>query len=203
MNRSDEGRQVKPGLGRSSRPNRDDDEDDMDGVTTADMGSNASGEEPDGDEMGDEKNETAPPHAMRDAVTNRRDQDAEEASEARQKSGNMGGRGMKGGQSDKIKGTEVSDSDEMSGPANKVEHGRKPLPGKAAPIEGAHQGSGDKDSSPRYWSNLGHGEREATISGAHQGQHKNSTDTDTDGGGFEGDGKLSRERAKGPSGTKR
>lgn len=198
MNRSDEGRQVKPGLGRSSRPNRDDDEDDMDGVMTADKGSNSTTDEPDGDEDMDEKNETAPPHAMRDAVTNRSDQDAEEASEARQKGSNMGGRGMKGS-ADKIKGLDISDADEMKGPVGKVLHGRAKPEGKPAEIDGAHQGSGDA-GEPRNFTNLGHGEREATIGGSHMGHGGGSRMA---GEGFEAGGKLGRERAKGPSGDKR
>ena len=198
MNRSDERMQTKPGLGRVTRANRDDDDDDMDGVTTADVGSNATNDEPDGDEMGDEKNETAPPHAMRDAVTNRSDQDAEEASEARQKGSNMGGRGMKGS-ADKIKGLDISDADEMKGPVGKVLHGRAKPEGKPAEIDGAHQGSGDGGET-RNFTNLGHGEREATIGGSHMGHGGKGGMA---GEGFEAGGKLGRERAKGPSGTKR
>lgn len=71
---------------------------------------------------------------------------------------------------DDIKGTDISDADEMKGPARKVEKGRAKPEGEPAEIDGAHQGSGDGGAAS-HRNTLGHGEREATISGAYQGQH--------------------------------
>lgn len=159
--------------------------------------------EEDGDEEDDEVSEgpvpvkNAPGHAKGDAMTNRADQDAEEASEMRQKGGNMGTKGMKAG-GGKIKGQEISDSDEMKGSSTKVIHGREKPSGHEAEIEGSFEGSG-RGSEPPHWSNLGHGEREAKISGAHQGQHGGSMM----GEGFEAGGRMSKESARGPRGTKR
>lgn len=126
-------------------------------------------------------------------------EDAEEASEMRQKAGNMGGKGMKG-TSDKIQGQEISEHEEMDNPAQKALHGREAPSGHEAEIDGAHQGSGH-GGMPSHWSNLAHGEREAKISGAHQGQHGGMGGMT--GEGFEAGGRLSREHAKGPTGTKR
>jgi hypothetical protein len=184
MDEMDEGSDVRKDGARSMRsgPAEEDAEEDDEGITE-----------------GPVPVKNAPSHAMRDAVTNRADEDAEEASEMRQKGGNMGGKGMKAG-GGKIQGTEISDADEMKGSAHKVTHGREKPAGHEAEIEGAHQGSG-MGREPAYFSNLGHGEREAKISGAHQGQHGNTMETD--GGGFEASGRLSKEHARGPSGTKR
>ena len=200
MNRSDTGRQVKPGLGRISRPNRDDDGDEDD-VTTADSSHDAG--EPDGDESGDEKNESAPQHAADAKIGGVRDEyEKQEASEIRQKSGNMGQRGMKasGG---RVQGQEISDHEEMENPAKKAIHGRGDSPSGHRPqISGAYQGPGGADhGEPSNFTNLGHGEREAKMSGAHQGQHGNTHETDA--GGFEGGGRLSKEHARGPTGAKR
>jgi hypothetical protein len=68
-----------------------------------------------------------------------------------------------------IEGTDVAD--EMDeGPARKVEKGRAPLEGEPAEISGAHQGDGESGAATSR-NTMGHGEREATIGGAHQGQH--------------------------------
>jgi hypothetical protein len=190
-------------MGASSRPNRDDDGDEDD-VTTADSSHDASGAEDDDEEM-DEKNENAEPHARGDAMTNRADQDSEEASEERQKAGNMGGKGMKATEP-KIQGNELSERDIEENPADKAIHGRGSPPAgeRRVPISGSHQGPGGADhGEPRHFTNLGHGEREATISGAHQGNHGGGNKGGMAGEGFEAGGSISKERARGPSGTKR
>jgi hypothetical protein len=206
MNRSDTRRQVTPGFAGGLRKDDDGDYDgtDSDGFGKVDMPKQARAtmgmQEDDEDDVteGPAPQTNAPPHAMRDAVTNRADEDKEEASEARQKGGVMGNAGRKA-HSAKIKGQGVSDAEEMENPARKVLHGREEPKGHEAEIEGAHQGSGD-GGEPRYWSNLGHGEREAQISGAHQGQHGGASMT---GSGFEAGGRLGKEHARGPSGDKR
>ena len=71
---------------------------------------------------------------------------------------------------DEIEGTGISDADEMKGPARKVEKGRAKPEGEAAEISGAHQGDGESGAAP-HRNTMGHGEREATMSGAYQGQH--------------------------------
>jgi hypothetical protein len=200
MNRSDESRQVRPGLGRISRPNRDDDGDEDD-VTTADS-SHDAGAETDDDEAGDLKNESATQGER--PGSGYQGEDAEEASESRQKAGNMGTRGM-GNADDHIQGNEVSEAEEAENPSGKARHGRgEPPSGDKASISGSHQGPGGADhGSPRHFTNMGHGEREATISGAHQGQHDDHNQGGMAGEGFEAGGSLRKEQARGPSGTKR
>lgn len=186
MNRSDERKQVGGSLRRNSgvtRPNEDgiDDESENEGLSAGD------------DESGDEKNETAPQGANQpDGYTR---QSMNEASEERQKGGLMGQRGMKGGGGEGVKTSQrTSDSEMDDGPAHKVVHGRKEPTGHEPEIDGAHQGSG-AGREPPHFSNLGHGEREATISGAHQGQHGNTHSSV--GGGHEAGGNLSKENARG------
>lgn len=202
MNRSDEGRQVKPGLGRIKRPDRDDDGD-ADDVETAQEGlgphAGPGDEDDDDDEAMDEKNVSAsqgerPGHSYQG-------EDAEEASEARQKAGVMGQKGQRM-KEPAIKGQDISDAEEDSNPARKVIKGRATPPGDEPEVDGAHQGTGH-GREPQHFTNLGHGEREATISGAHQGQHGGSSDGGKTGSGFEAGGNLRKEGAKGPSGTKR
>lgn len=193
ISRSDERKQTMYG---ASRPNTEDDESENEG-TEAKAGS-------DDDEADDEQNETAS-QGVRAGVTGsgKAREAADEASETSQKSRVMGQAGQKGGGGEGVKmSQEVSDAEEMQGSAHKVLHGRAKPAGKAAEIDGAHQGSGD-GGEPRHFSNLGHGEREATISGAHQGQHGGSSDGGKAGEGFEAGGKLGREHARGPTGTKR
>jgi hypothetical protein len=192
MNRSDEGRGVKPGLGRISRPNRDED-DDEDDVTTAQEGPDTSPEN-DNDESMDEGNESATQGER--AGSGYQGQDAEERSEARQKGGVMGTKGSRAGTEPVKMSQEVSDSEEMNASAHKVLHGRGKPAGHEAEIEGSHQGSGH-GRQPSHFSNLGHGEREATISGAHQGQHEGGPAA---GSGFEAGGSLRKEHARGDKG---
>ena len=182
MDEMDEGSNVRKDGARSMRsgPAEEDAKEDNEGVTE-----------------GPVPVRNAPSHAMRDAVTNRADDAAEEASEMRQKSGTMGTKGMKSSDG-KIKGQGISDAEEEGNPARKVVKGRAEPKGHEAEIEGAHQGSG-MGREPPHFSNLGHGEREARISGAHQGQHGGSMM----GEGFEAGGRLSKEHARGPTGTKR
>jgi hypothetical protein len=192
INRSDESRQVRPGL-RASGPS-DDDEADDEGMEANSVSGDGDGDEDDNAPQGVRAGVTSTGYAR---------QREDEASETSQKSKVMGGRGMKGG-SEKIEGTDLSDADEMKGSAHKVTHGRDKPSGHAAEVDGAHQGSssgGNKSAGAAMHRNtLGHGEREATIGGAHQGQHGSAEKT---GSGFGAGGKLSREQAKGPSGTKR
>lgn len=206
MNRSDIRKQVTPGFaGMRKDDDGDYDETDSAGFGRVDMpkqARSAMGMQND-DEADDEGLEG--PVAVKNAAQGERagsgyqGEDAEEASEMRQKSGNMGNRGMKaaGG---KIKGQGISDAEEEGNPSRKVVKGRETPPGHEPEVDGAHQGSG-MGGEPKVWSNLAHGEREAKISGAHQGQHGNTRSTD--GGGFEAGGDLSKEHARGPTGTKR
>jgi len=211
MNRSDTRKQVTPGFaGMRKDDDGDYDETDSGGFGKVDMPKQARAamgmkDSMDDDEADDEGLEgpvaqkDAPNHAMRDAMTNRSDQDAEEESEMRQKSGSMGGKGMKA-PSAKIKGQDISDEEEGENPSRKVVKGREEPAGHEAEIEGAYQGSG-RGGSPMHRNTLGHGEREATIRGAHQGQHGGMGGMA--GEGFEAGGSLSKERARGPTGTKR
>jgi hypothetical protein len=174
MNRSDTRRQVTPGFaGMRKDDDGDYDETDSGGFGKVDM-----------------------PKQARSAMGM---QDDEEASEMRQKGGMMGGAGMKAGREPPIKGQDISDSEEEGNPARKVVKGREEPKGHEPEIDGSHQGSGD-GGEPRYWSNLGHGEREATIGGSHMGKGASGGMA---GEGFEAGGSLSKERAKGPTGTKR
>lgn len=212
MNRSDTRKQVTPSFGGQRLPK--DDDGDYDGTDSSGFGKvdmpkqarTAMGmkNSMDDDEAEDEgmegpvAQEDAPNHAKGDRMTNRADQDEEEASEMRQKSGTMGTKGMKG-TADKIQGQHISDEEELENPANKVMHGRDAPSGHEPDIEGSHQGSGH-GGVPRHFSNLGHGEREAKIGGSHMGH---GTTGGMAGEGFDAGGKLGRERAKGPTGTKR
>lgn len=211
MNRSDIRKQVTPGFaGMRKDDDGDYDETDSGGFGRVDMpkqarqamGMKDSMDDDEATEEGMEREvpqRDAPPHAKGDRMTNRADQETEEASERRQKSGTMGMKGSQKASADPIMGQEIPDSDELRNPANKVMRSRDVPSGHEAEIEGAHQGSGN-GSMPRHWSNLGHGEREATISGAHQGQHGKASMA---GEGFEAGGSLRKEGARGPSGTKR
>jgi hypothetical protein len=204
MNRTDTRKQVTPGFaGMRKDDDGDYDETDSGGFGKVDMPQQARSDMgikgDDEDEAEDEGMvaQTNAPQGPR-AGSGYRGEDAEEASEMRQKAGNMGGKGMKAS-APKIKGQDVSDAEEMENPARKVVKGREEPSGHEPDIEGAHQGSGH-GGEPRHFSNLGHGEREAKISGAHQGQHGGASMA---GEGFEAGGSVSKERARGPTGTKR
>src|SRR5580698_4559049 len=101
---------------------------------------------------------------------------------------------------DKVKMSQTAtDAEEEGNPARMVNHGRGTPKGHEPEIEGAHQGTGE-GASPMHRNTLGHGEREARMTGAHQGQHSGGAET---GSGFSAGGRLGRESARGPSGTKR
>jgi hypothetical protein len=174
INRSDERKQTMYGAGKKSD---DDDEAADEGLEVA------GGDAPQGERAG----------------SGYGGEDEEEESERSQKSGVMGGKGMKGG-ADKVKMSQrATESEEEANPARMVNHGRDEAHGHEPEIEGSHQGSGH-GGPPAHANTLGHGEREATMSGAHQGQHGTAQKT---GSGFAGHGSLSREQARGPSGSKR
>ena len=166
MNRSDERKQTMYG---ASRPGRDPDDDDDDDTPNAKAGS-------DDDEAEDEGNETAPQGVRAGVEGSKARQASGEASEVAQKSRNMGGRGQKGGSDDVKMSQTATDSEEEGNPARMVNHGRGEAKGHEPEIEGAHQGSGD-GGPPMHQNTLGHGEREAKMTGAHQGQHGSTSKT--------------------------
>jgi hypothetical protein len=202
MNRTDMRKQVTPGF--AGKRDDDGDFDGDDGGPGAIKVNMAKQAESDMGMTDDEDEEGMVPQTNAKqgerAGSGYQGEDAEEASEMRQKGGMMGERGMKADGEPKIKGQEISDSEEEGNPARKVVKGRMEPKGHEPEIDGSHQGSGD-GGEPRYWSNLGHGEREATISGAHQGQHGGKGGMT--GEGFEAGGRIGKEHARGPTGTKR
>jgi hypothetical protein len=190
VTRTDERKQVGRGLhdeDDAERPNQDDD-------AAMDKEEQDEGLEEGGDEDGDEQNVTAPQGANQpDGYTRER---MNEGSEERQKSGLMGQRGRVESSDGVKEDQEVSDSEEMAASAHKVLHGREKPAGEPAEISGAHQGSGH-GTSPRHFTNLGHGEREATISGAHQGSRDAGKPVME---GFDACGSLRKEHARGSRG---